>query len=1472
MPMPSTPVSSRLCRQRPAIRGTRFGYLLAVAASAATAAAALGIAPSSARAASLITSFTAGVLVDENTSNPQESDYATQAGSHPDIAFTKFTLNTGLGSTETVRVDLPPGLSVNSNAIPRCNAAGTALNTCPSDTRVGTATVTIAKIPIVGSETLTGAVYNMVAPKGAPGDYAFQVAVMGLITIRTDLIGGVRYYSSNGQPADYGEYFTINEISNLLGAALEKSELKFWGAPEEHNGGGAPDNAFLTNPTACSGPQTTHMSAATYAPTVTGTASSATPVGAGGCASVPFAPTVSVTPSTTQHDKPDGIALDIHVPQDQNPAHLGAAHLQQATVTLPAGMSLDPSAANGLQTCSDAQFAAATNKAIACPAASIVGSAEITTPVLSAPLTGAIYVGAQQEGNPYRVFLDAENASSGVAVRLTGSVRADPLTGQLTATFAANPQLPFTDLKLAFNAGPGALFANPLACGTATSSASLLPFTGAAAVNTSSSFTVDANGAGGACAGPPGFAAGAAGSLSSSMAGGATALALHVTRVDGEQTLGGVTAALPQGLLANISSVALCGEPAGAQGGCGEASRIGTVAVTAGSGSSPLALSGSAYLTGGHGGAPFGLSIVVPAIAGPYNLGNVIVRATVALDTVHGQLTIATDPLPTIVGGIPLRLRALTVDIDREGLLEDPTSCAPSVIAGTVTSTALQSQPFSSPTQMTGCGSLAFAPTLAVTPSSTQRDSSTGLEVTLGLPGGSADLSSAVVKLPAGLSLNPAFAAGLEACSDAQFGQGGQSPVTCPSASAIGTVEVRTPLLPTPLSGSVYVGQPLSGEPESGQEYRVFLDAENATYGLSVRLVGSLAANAQTGQLTATFAGVPPIPFSSLRLDLTGNTGASSPLSNSPECGQASLLGTLTATTGATATPSSSFTVDANGAGGACTSAPPFEVGQSIQDQPADAAADSAFTLSLTRADGQQYLSGVRTTLPAGLVGMIAAVTQCPEPQAGAGSCPPTSRIGSATVASGTGPSPLQLTGAVFLTGPYQGAPFGLAIVVPAVAGPYDLGTVVVRARIDIDEHTARVSVTTGALPTILGGVPLRLSALSVDLDRAGFMRNPTSCTPQAAESLLSSTTGTMQAIATPFQSLGCGQLPFEVSLAASASRHTKQNGAGLDVELSIPHQHEANLAAVTVTLPAQLPARLSTLQSACAEAVFLADPSRCAPASVVGHASVITPVLPDPLAGSAYLVANGGAAVPNLDLVLSGDGVRLMLQSHTDLKNGVITSSFAALPDVPMSRFSLVLPEGPGSVLSANGVLCGEAMAIASTITAQDGKQLSQATPVTATGCSAAAGGRANAALANLRIAPRRFLAAPRGASIAPPPSARGRHRRVKRTGATVSYTDVQPGSVTFTVLRAARGEARGRRCVVPARRRGRRKRSCVRYIRVGAFSRRGVAGANRFHFSGRVAARKLAPGAYRLSATSAASAGVPTMTASVPFFIKRG
>jgi hypothetical protein len=632
------------------------------------------------------------------------------------------------------------------------------------------------------------------------------------------------------------------------------------------------------------------------------------------------------------------------------------------------------------------------------------------------------------------------------------------------------------------------------------------------------------------------------------------------------------------------------------------------------------------------------------------------------------------------------------------------------------------------PVLATGCNSLAFNPTLSLAPETGQSDQPDGVTTGLHVPQAtdepakpnSPDVETAVVTLPEGMTLNPAAAHGLAGCSTAEY-EGG----ACPVASNVGTFLVNAPGIPPgALNGGVYVGSPESGPgrgPESGGMYRIFLIGETKQYGVGLHLEGRVSANTSTGRLTATFTGAPQVPVEDLSLHF--NPGPRAPLANPLSCGVITPSAAITPYGGEPAKSASAtgFTVDGNGAGGACPSPLPFSLVQSLTPQsPANAGAYDAASFNLTRATGQQYLSKITTTLPPGLVGAIPSVPLCPEAQANAGTCAATSQIGTVTVAAGAGSEPYTFTGRAYLTGPYAGAPYGLSIVVPAVAGPYNLGEVVTRAGITVGLYSGRITVTS-TLPSIVGGVPLRLQGLNVSVNRPNFLFNPTSCAPLSTESLLMSTFGASQSLSSPFQVDGCGSLAFKPKVSAHSSAKTsKLGGASLEVKVTeAPHQ--ADIRELQLQLPKQLVARLTTLQKACLAAEFEAGtpPGTCKATARVGTATVTTPVLPNPLKGSAYFVSHGAASFPDLDLVLQGDGVEVVLVGHTHIaRSSITTSTYESLPDVPISSAVVSLPTGSNSAVTANGSLCGANLIAPTTIIAQSGAKITQNTRIAVSGC----------------------------------------------------------------------------------------------------------------------------------------------------------
>jgi hypothetical protein len=643
------------------------------------------------------------------------------------------------------------------------------------------------------------------------------------------------------------------------------------------------------------------------------------------------------------------------------------------------------------------------------------------------------------------------------------------------------------------------------------------------------------------------------------------------------------------------------------------------------------------------------------------------------------------------------------------------------------------------PIVATGCNALSFNPSLSLSPETSRSDQPDGARVDIHIPQlisepskpDSPDLQNAEVSLPEGMTLNPAAAHGLEGCTNAQIKLGTDEKIECPAGSEIGTMAVNAPGIPDgSLAGKVYLGSPESGGAESGEEFRIFLAAEAPQYGVGLRLEGHVKANVQTGRLTAIFSGDPQVPFEDFILTFRG--GPRAPLANPLRCGLAEPAAALIPYTGqpAQAAQTHGFAVDANGKGGSCPAPLPFALTQTTPPQsPARAGAYSPFTLQLARGEGQQYLSKVQTTLPPGLLGAIPSVPLCAEARANAGTCPAASEIGGASASAGAGSEPYGFAGKVYLTGPYNGAPYGLSIVVPAAAGPYNFGNVMTRASIGVGLYSGR-AIVTAVLPTIVEGVPLRLRSISVTVNRPKFLFNPTNCGALATESRLSgfvpgSSALAEQDLVSPFQVGECGKLAFNPKLTAATGAHVSRvNGAGLEVKVT-QAAHQADIREVLASLPKKLAARITTLRKACPAATFEAGPppGGCGKEARVGSATVTTPALPDPLTGPAYLVSHGGAAYPDLDVILSGDnGVEVVLVGHTHIaaRTGILSSSFESLPDVPISSFALSIPKAPNSVLTdnRNGSLCGSHLAMATTIVAQSGARIVQSTKIAVRNC----------------------------------------------------------------------------------------------------------------------------------------------------------
>jgi hypothetical protein len=610
------------------------------------------------------------------------------------------------------------------------------------------------------------------------------------------------------------------------------------------------------------------------------------------------------------------------------------------------------------------------------------------------------------------------------------------------------------------------------------------------------------------------------------------------------------------------------------------------------------------------------------------------------------------------------------------------------------------------------------------------------------------------------MQANPGAANGLTVCSAAGVGFDGAveaeqlendhfnaNLAICPEAAKIGTVNIKTPLLENELQGSVYLAEQNTNPFAS--PLVLYILAEDPVSGTRVKLAGEVAINPQTGQLVSVFKNTPPLPFEKLKLHLFDGERASQ--STPAFCRSYETKASFEPTTGeASVQRTSSFQTTPNADGQPCPATGPLPFAPSFQagSTSTQAAAFSPFTLTLGVPDGDAALKTIAMQLPPGLAAVLASVTPCPEPQAAEGTCGPESLIGHSTASAGLGSQPYTLPGEVFLTGPYDGAPFGLSAVTQAKAGPFDLGEIVVRSTISINPETAAATIDTEAskffplkvtegeqtsfegLPQLVKGTPAQIKQLNVSVDRPGFEFNPSNCNPMAITGTLTGYEGTTEPVSYPFQATNCATLPFAPKLTASVvGQGSKQNGTTFSVTVESPGLGQANIHKVDLTIPSVLPSRLTTIQKACLAAVFEANPASCDEGSLIGEGVVHTPVFNNPLRGPAYLVSHGGAEFPDVEFVLQGEGVKVVLDGKTYIHAGVTYSKFESSPDAPFTKFETIFPAGPHSALTPsvpeneNFNLCRQSITLPTEITGQNGAFIKQITPVTITGCKGVAG-----------------------------------------------------------------------------------------------------------------------------------------------------
>ncbi|WP_022930364.1 hypothetical protein [Patulibacter americanus] len=830
------------------------------------------------------------------------------------------------GSTKTIRVDTPPGLVPNQEATPKCEDEDLEANTCAPATQIGMVELRLRTyIPpnaqaglgfpqgAKGTVRVRIGLYNMETHEGELARFSFNPQQAPNATGEVvDIVGGMR-------PEDNGLFFTINNVSTPTAAnpttpLLTGSTLTFWGTPGSalHDaergsatltlvntdnagtwpGGGpfpsppfppmgtpiaaGPTNvplgarpatgplgitnrtsAFLTNPTTCVGPQTATLTLDSYQgdrrtrDDIVGEETN----GLQGCDQVPFSSQTSFGPSSMQNDAPVPLSVALDIPQTEDTNVLGTSHVDDVSVTLPPGMTISPSAANGLEACTDAQLGQGTNDAIACPASSRVGAIRIATPVLDSPLEGNVYIGQPLSGNRYRLFLNADG--HGISIRLKGTVTPNPETGQVTAVFENNPQLPFSQFKLDFDGGSKAIIASAQTCGAAEGSGTLTAYSGHPASRTAS--TVQTVG----CNGNP-FAPSVSAASVSTLAGKYSPIGVVFGRPDGNQFLSGLSATLPIGMTAKIKGVRQCSEAQVAAITCTNDSRIGTVSVAAGPGEAPYRLTGTAYLTGSYKGGAFGSVAVIRVIAGPYDLGHVVVRQALRVDPETAQVTVDSDPLPQIKEGIVLRLRELKLDVDRRDFLRNPTSCGPAIIEANLTGNAGGTATRGARQTFTDCKKLPFRPKITVAfgvKSQMKKGRNPSVTVTATQRESEAGIRSTQVALPKDVSLKAANAETL--CTQVQMRAD-----KCPKASIVGSARATTTILNRSLKGPVYF---VKGErtTAAGKVVRTLPALYIPLFG-EARINVRAQTSVSRGRLVTTLPAIPDAPITKFTLKING--------------------------------------------------------------------------------------------------------------------------------------------------------------------------------------------------------------------------------------------------------------------------------------------------------------------------------------------------------------------------------------------------------------------------------------------------------------------------------------------------------------------------------------------------------------------------------------------------------------------------
>ena len=831
---------------------------------------------------------TAGAIAPINSFTVTPS--TTQAGGHPDIETliwvgNRDTQNVPAPScncqdAKDLTVHFPTGIIGDPHATPQCTAADFGNLTCPTDSQVGTAITGLNEEvpPAEGFGTL--AVYNLIPHPGQAGLLAFTVP---LVNFPVYIVLNPRTES------DYGLNSTVTNINHVF--PLSVVELGLWGVPASPSHtplrlrkgcdpffgsppcypgvpSNSPEKPFLDNPTTCGVPLNASLDVLSY--DLGATEAETTYPATTGCDQLSFNPSLFAQPTTTETDAASGLEANLQVPQGESPSVPSPSEIRATTVTLPPGFSINPNAADGKTPCSDAEARFGSEEEAQCPEYSKVGTVTLTSSALPGPLPGYIYIGEPKPGERYRLILTANGFD--VHVKLSGLVEPNPKNGQVTVSFQNLPQTPFSDFNLHFFGSERGLLATPSQCGTYPVDSTFTPWDSQLPNQTSAQYFTLNSGPNGTPCPPtvrpfnPAMRAGVADNTS----GAHTDFSIDLTRSDGDQNFTSLTVTTPPGLSATLKGIPYCPEAALAtaaeQGysgltelespSCPTASAVGTDTVGAGAGNHPVDLPGKVYLAGPYKGAPLSLAVITPAVSGPYDLGNVVVRVALNVNAETAQITAVSDSLPQILEGIPLRLRSILLELNRPNFTLNPTNCDPFSVNAQISGDQGAQANLSSHFQVADCATLPFAPKLALKLSgATKHDGNPGLTATLSAKAGEANIASTAVTLPQSELIDNAHIK--DPCTRVQFAAN-----KCPAGSIIGIASADTPLLEKPLEGPVYLRS--APENKSGlPDIVAALDGQ-----IDIDLDGKI--ETVGGRLRTSFKTVPDAPVSRFTLSLDG--------------------------------------------------------------------------------------------------------------------------------------------------------------------------------------------------------------------------------------------------------------------------------------------------------------------------------------------------------------------------------------------------------------------------------------------------------------------------------------------------------------------------------------------------------------------------------------------------------------------------